>query len=221
MMEMNSMDKNIISIIQLLENKYGIKTDMEWERKRHSNFQILIGTILSARTKDENTDKASEQLFTRYPTAKKLSEAKISDIKKLIRPAGFYNVKAKRIKDTSKIILKKYCGKVPDNIDELVKLPGVGYKVAACVMVYGFKFPDIPVDVHVAKVSKRIGLIKEKNPDKIRLELMRKIPRKYWIIINGLFVKHGKSICLSRKPICDICPINNLCNYYHDVFLTR
>ena len=122
-------------------------------------------------------------------------------------------IEARRIKEISKIVLEKYKGKVPDDIEELVKLPGVGYKTGACVMVYAFKKPDIPVDIHVAIISQRLNWTREKNPDNIRLDLMKKVPNKYWILLNELLVKFGQRICITRKPLCYKCPIVDLCPF--------
>ena len=213
------MVKNIGRIVRALEKAHGIKPDMEWERRRHSRFQVLIGTILSARTKDESTNKASEQLFRKYPTAEKLAKAPLTEIRKLIRPSGFYKNKAKMIKQTSKIILEQYGGKVPGTMEELVRLPGVGRKVAGCVLVYGFgRAESIPVDTHVHRVSNRIGFVETKTPEKTERILMETTPRKYWLVLNDLFVRHGKTICRPRWPRCNLCPINKYCGYYKNVY---
>lgn len=194
------------------------KLKKNYPRYFHSSnkdaFYVLIFTLLSQRTKDEQTLKATEQLFSRFKTPKQIANANINDIKKLIKPSGFYNVKAKRVKDVSKIILNKYNNKVPNDIDTLVKLPGVGYKTAACVMVYAFDQPEIPVDVHVAVMAQRLGWTKEKNPDKIRLDLLKKIPKTHWLDINELFVRHGQNVCFTRRPKCGSCVISKYCDYY-------
>ena len=174
---------------------------------------MLISVILSQRTRDENTLIASKKLFSRFDTAKKLANADISEVKKLIKQSGFYNVKAKRIKEVSKILLEKYNGKVPHELNKLLKLPGVGRKTANCTLVYGFNIPAIPADTHVHRISNRLGIVKTKTPEQTEHELMRKIPRKYWININELFVKHGQTICSPIKPKCDKCPITKLCDF--------
>lgn len=180
-----------------------------------SPFYVLISTILSQRAKDEQTLKAAQQLFSKFKTPEEIANANINIIKRLIKPSGFYNVKAKRVKDISKIIVEKYGGKVPNSMEELLKLPGVGYKTGACVIVYGFNKPEIPVDIHVAVMSQRLGLTQEKNPNKIRFDLMKEVPKRYWLDINELFVRHGQSVCLTRKPRCEICIVSNHCDYYH------
>ena len=177
-------------------------------------FSILIGTILSARTKDENTTKVVKVLFGKYKNAKELAEAKIKDVEKIIKSIGFYHVKSKRIIEVAKIIDSKYKGKVPDNLDELVELPGVGRKTANCVLVYAFEKPAIPVDIHVHRISNRLGLVETKTPEETEQNLMKKIPKKYWIDINDTFVMYGQNICKPISPMCDVCKIKKNCKFY-------
>lgn len=181
-------------------------------------FSILIGTILSARTKDENTAKVVKILFAKYKTAKELSNAKLKDVEKLIRSIGFYHVKAKRIIDVAKIINSKYKGKVPSSLDELILLPGVGRKTANCVLVYAYDKPAIPVDIHVHRISNRLGLVDTKTPEDTEFELMKKIPKKYWLQINDTFVMYGQNICKPITPQCTVCKIKKRCKYYKTTF---
>ena len=177
-------------------------------------FSILIGTILSARTKDEATTKAVKALFLEYKNPKELAKAKIKDVEKIIKSIGFYHVKSKRIIEVANIIDKKYKGIVPDNLDALVQLPGVGRKTANCVLVYAFEKPAIPVDIHVHRISNRLGLVDTKNPEDTERELMKKIQKKYWIDINDTFVMYGQNICKPISPMCDVCKIKKSCKYY-------
>ncbi|MCV0399305.1 MAG: endonuclease III [Nitrosarchaeum sp.] len=177
-------------------------------------FSILIGTILSARTKDESTTKVVKALFAKYKNAKELANAKLRDVEKIIRPIGFYHVKSKRIIEVAKIIDSKYRGKVPDDLDELVELPGVGRKTANCVLVYAYDKPAIPVDIHVHRISNRLGLVETKTPEDTEQELMKKIPKKYWIEINDTFVMYGQNICKPVSPMCNVCKINKVCKFY-------
>ncbi len=177
-------------------------------------FSILIGTILSARTKDENTTKVIKMLFSKYKNSKQLANAKIKDVEKIIKSIGFYHVKAKRIIEVAKIIDSKYKGKVPDNLEELVELPGVGRKTANCVLVYAYEKPAIPVDIHVHRISNRLGLVKTKNPEETEQELMKKIQKKYWLDINDTFVMYGQNICKPISPMCDVCKIKKSCKYF-------
>ena len=181
-------------------------------------YSILIGTILSARTKDENTAKVVKKLFAKYKSAKELSNAKLKDVEKLIRSIGFYHVKAKRIIEVAKIINSKYKGKVPSSLDELIQLPGVGRKTANCVLVYAYDKPAIPVDVHVHRISNRLGLVDTKTPEETEFELMKKIPKKYWLEINDTFVMYGQNICKPITPHCTVCKIKKLCKYYKTTF---
>ena len=177
-------------------------------------FSILIGTILSARTKDETTTKAVKALFLKYKNPEDLANAKIKDVEKIIRSIGFFHVKSKRIIEVAKIIHEKYKDKVPEDLDTLVQLPGVGRKTANCVLVYAFEKPAIPVDIHVHRISNRLGLVNTKNPEDTEQELMKKIDKKYWIDINDTFVMYGQNICKPISPMCDVCKIKKSCKYY-------
>ncbi|MEM2161026.1 MAG: endonuclease III [Candidatus Nitrosotenuis sp.] len=184
------------------------------ESEQGDPFAILIGTILSARTKDENTAKVVKSLFMRYKNAKELASARLKDVEKIIHPIGFYHVKAKRIIKVAKIIHTQYGGRVPENIDSLVSLPGVGRKTANCVLVYAFEQPAIPVDIHVHRISNRLGLVETKTPEQTEQELMSKIPKKFWLQINDTFVMYGQNICKPVSPMCHVCKIKKLCKYY-------
>lgn len=177
-------------------------------------FMILIGTILSARTKDENTSKIVKKLFSVYKTPKDLANAKLKDVEKIIRPIGFFHVKSKRIIDVASIINSKYRGAVPDTLDELITLPGVGRKTANCVLVYAYEKPAIPVDIHVHRISNRLGIVKTKSPEETEFELMKKIPQKYWLSINDTFVMYGQNICKPVSPMCKECKIKRICKFY-------
>ena len=177
-------------------------------------FRILIATILSARTKDENTTKAADKLFKLYGTPQKLAKAKVKDVEKVIKSVGFYHVKSKRIIEVANLILSKYNGKVPADIDKLVDMPGVGRKTANCVLVYAFEKPAIPVDTHVHRISNRLGLVDTKMPEETEMALRKKIPKKYWLDINNTFVMYGQNICKPISPMCDVCKIRKTCNYF-------
>ena len=184
------------------------------EAETGNPFSILIGTILSARTKDENTAKVVKKLFSKYKSVHALAKAKVSDVEKLIKSIGFYHVKAKRIIKVASIISSQYKGKVPNDFDELLKLPGVGRKTANCVLVYAFDSPAIPVDTHVHRISNRLGLVNTKTPEETEFELMKKIQKKYWLEINDTFVMYGQNICKPISPRCSVCKIKNSCKYY-------
>jgi len=183
-------------------------------------LSILIGTILSARTRDENTSAVAKKLFSRYKTARSLARAKVSDVEKIIKSTGFYHVKARRIIEVASIIDSQYHGQVPDNLDELLKLPGVGRKTANCVLVYAFEKPAIPVDTHVHRISNRLGLVETKTPEETEFALMERIPKKYWLQINDTFVMYGQNICKPISPMCNVCQIKKECKYYKTNFVS-
>jgi len=182
-------------------------------------YEVLISTILSQRTKDVNTHKASKALFEKYPEPKDLAKAPIDDVKELIKSAGFYNVKSERIKEAARIIHEEYDDEVPEDIDKLLDLEGVGRKTANCVLVYGFGEPAVPVDTHVHRISNRLGIADTKDPEETEKVLENKIPKKYWIEINRLMVEFGKNICQPRIPKCERCPLTEFCDYYQEVYL--
>lgn len=196
-------------VLKRLRKVFAEKT--AFSGRKMSAFQCLVGTVLSARTKDANTAKASRALFSKYSTPQKLAKAHVKAIEKLVKPAGFYKTKAKYVKRLSQMLLRDFKGKVPQTMEELMRLPGVGRKVAGCVLVYAFRKPALPVDTHVAKVSRRLGWTKQKNPFKIEKELMRLIPKKDWIDVNNLLVLHGQNTCLPRNPKCAECVLNDVC----------
>lgn len=177
-------------------------------------YRVLIRTILSQRTRDENTDQATAELFAEYPSMEDVALAPQEKLEKLVKKTGFYRVKSKRIKEVSNILLEKYEGIVPDTMDELLKLPGVGRKTANCVLVYGFEIPAIPVDTHVHRISNRIGLVNTKDPDATELKLEKVVPKEFWIELNDLMVQFGQDICRPIGPKHEECPIAEICDYY-------
>ena len=207
-------DNRIEKLLEVLTNTYGTNP-WNWHT-RQTPFQVLIGTVLSQRTRDEKTDEAAKALFSRYSSAEMLAAADVEEIARLIRPANYYNTKALRIKKISKIILEKHSGNTPDTISELMRFPGVGRKTAACVMVYGFRKKALPVDTHVHRISNRIGLVKTRNPEESEKELWKVVPEDYIMHYNELMVKHGQKVCKPIGPRCHDCPIVQLCEYGFD-----
>ncbi|MBW2969986.1 endonuclease III [Candidatus Woesearchaeota archaeon] len=179
--------------------------------RKYNAYEVLISTILSARAKDEVTEIVSEKLFKKYPTIQKLAKAAKKEVIKIIKPIGFYNQKTKYVINTSKKIIKEFNGKVPDNIEELTQLPGVGRKVASCVLVYSFKKHALPVDTHVHQISNRLGWVKTKTAEQTEKQLMKIVPKKHWLSLNNIFVDHGKKICVPVSPFCSKCPIYKYC----------
>jgi endonuclease-3 len=209
--------KNIDEIFFLLKKelqKYKAPAldGSKWEEVVHTPFTTLISCILSLRTKDEVTDKATIRLLKKYNTPEKLLKLSEQEIQKLIYPVGFYKTKAKRIKEISKTLIENYDGKVPDDFDELLKLKGVGRKTANIVMVYGHKKPDfLPIDTHCNRIPNRLGWITTKTPEETEKELKKILPKKYWYDFNHLFVKFGQTICVPISPFCSKCPIQKYC----------
>ena len=208
--------KVFTEISRMLKENSGNQTalnqiSINWD---NDPFKVLIGTILSQRTKDEITSKAAEQLFVRFSTPTDLASANEGEVQKIIRPTGFYRVKARRLKEVSRLILDEFNGKVPNDMEKLLSLPSVGRKTANCVLVYGFKKPAIPVDTHVHRISNRLNLVQTKHPDETEAILTKKIDKKNWLSLNDLFVRFGKTICKPLSPRCIVCNLKNHCAYY-------
>lgn len=174
-------------------------------------FQVLIGTILSQRTRDENTDRASALLFAKYPGPKELAVAPPETVERLIRATGYYRTKARHIQATARAILEQFSGQVPADRDQLLTLPGVGPKTANCVLVFGYGLPAVPVDTHVHRIANRLGLVRTRTPEQTEREIIRKVPPDYWIPLNPILVQHGQNICRPNRPLCDRCPIWEYC----------
>ncbi|MCI4349778.1 MAG: endonuclease III [Thermoplasmata archaeon] len=174
-------------------------------------FQVLIGTILSQRTRDEATDRASALLFARFPDPRSLARAKPREIVPLIRACGFYHVKATVLPACARAILERFGGVVPRDLESLLSLPGVGPKTANCVLVFGYGIPAMPVDTHVHRIANRLGVVKTEAPEATELALRRVVPERYWIPINPLLVQHGQNLCRPIGPRCELCPIWSWC----------
>ena len=174
-------------------------------------FQILISTIISLRTKDSVTAAAARRLFDEAATPQAMAALPTGRLQELIYPAGFYRNKAENIKKISTIILNEYSGRVPATQAELLKLPGVGLKTANLTLSLGFQLPYICVDIHVHRISNRIGWVRTEKPDDTERELSLVLPQKYWIEINELFVRFGQSICTPVSPWCSQCPLEASC----------
>ena len=175
-------------------------------------FHVLIATILSQRTKDDNTRKASDRLFSEYPSMSDIAKASIEDVAELIRPAGFPNQKAKAIIECCNILLNEYDGKVPQGTEELLKLPMVGRKTAACTRAYAMNIPSVCVDTHVHRLTNLMGLVKTKTPDDTEMVLMEITPKDRWMDINRYFVRHGQMVCKPNRPNCEMCVISSMCD---------
>ncbi|WP_214044500.1 endonuclease III [Methanomethylovorans sp.] len=174
-------------------------------------FYVLISTVLSQRTRDDITIPATEKLFKVYGSAAAMAGADPEDIEELIKDVGFYRVKSRRIIEISSILLEEYGGKVPDNIEDLLKLPGVGRKTANCVLTYAFHKDVIAVDTHVHRISNRLGLVTTHTPEETEVGLERVVPKELWQYVNELLVRFGQDICRPISPKCDVCMLEDIC----------
>lgn len=179
-------------------------------------YIVLVSTVLSQRTKDENTRKATINLFNRYKDVNEISKLNPKDIYDLIKPAGMYKQKSERIINLSKIIINDYNGNVPDNLDDLVRLPGVGRKTANIVLYVSFGKKAMAVDTHVHRIANRLGWINTKKPEESEFEIMKIISKDLWGPLNGSMVAFGQNICKPRNPKCELCPLNNFCDFYKE-----
>lgn len=202
--------ENYNMIIKMLENEYkGMGCALNYS----SPFELLVATMLSAQTTDITVNKATMILFEKYNKPEDFAIMTPEELEPFIKSCGFYKNKAKNIIEASKKIKKEFNGKVPNSLEELIKLPGVGRKTANVVLSNAFGKDAIAVDTHVFRVSNRIGLANAKDVYQTEEQLMKNIPKEYWSRAHHWLIWHGRKICTARKPKCDICPIETLCNY--------
>ena len=207
-------NKDITTSIKLLKAQnrlFNIPAVTQISNKSRSPFMVLISCILSLRTKDNTTMQASERLFNLARTPEAMKALSIKTIEKVIYPVGFYRNKAKAIKNICKDLVEKYNSTVPDTIDELLKFKGVGRKTANLVVTIGYGKPGICVDTHVHRITNRWGYVKTKTPEETEFALRKKLPEKYWIIINDLLVTFGQNICKPISPLCSQCKLYRYC----------
>jgi len=207
---MNNNIKDIYLILEKETKKYKIPLEEQKQIKTKDPFFVLIGTILSSRTKDQITKIVCDKLFLKIKNFKDLEKINLKELEKLLYPVGFYKQKAINLKKLTKII-KKQNYSIPENIDDLIKLPGVGRKTANLVMSIAFNKPAICVDIHVFRITNRIGILESKDPIDTEKKLRELLPTSYWSLTNSIFVKLGQNICLPRSPKCNICPIEKKC----------
>ncbi|MEW6269224.1 MAG: endonuclease III [Thermodesulfobacteriota bacterium] len=174
-------------------------------------FRTLTSCILSLRTKDEVTAKASERLFALADSPAKLADVPEDVLARAIYPVGFYRTKARTLREIGRLLVERYAGRVPDEIDELLTLPGVGRKTANLVLVEAYGKPGICVDTHVHRISNRWGYVKTKTPEQTETALRAKLPAKHWFEYNGLLVAFGQTICHPTSPRCSLCPVARYC----------
>lgn len=203
--------KEVKEILDLLSE---LHPNAHCELVHSSPFELLIATILSAQCTDVRVNIVTEELFKKYNTPEDFKNLSIEEIEKEIKTCGLYKSKAKKIKETSSILVDKYNSELPDTLEELITLPGVGRKTAGVVLSNAFGISAIAVDTHVFRVSNRIGIVKEKTPEKTEFALMKAIEKERWTHSHHLLIFHGRRICKARKPECENCNIREYCNYY-------
>jgi endonuclease-3 len=192
--------------------RMGVPIVTEMSRKRRDPYRVLISTLLSLRTKDETTRRAAERLLAKAPGPDELLKLRESRIRGLIYPVGFYKTKARVLKEVSRRIVGEYGGKVPDDLDTLLTLKGVGRKTANLVVTLGYGKPGICVDTHVHRIANRLGYVRTKNPEETEFALREKLPPRYWIPINDCLVAYGQNLCRPVSPFCSRCRLAPYCD---------
>ncbi len=200
-------------IVRILKVQYlNNLSALENVSRSRDPYRVLISCLLSLRTKDEVTAVASKRLFARASTPETMVQLTKEEIEALIYPVGFYHRKAEQIREISRTLIDEHDSNVPDTLDELLKLKGVGRKTANIVITMGFHKQGIAVDTHVHRISNRLGLVKTKTPEQTEFALRDILPKKHWIVFNNLLVMHGQKICTPISPRCSICPISEYCD---------
>jgi endonuclease-3 len=198
-------------IYEILTNTYpNVRCELDYKNP----FQLLVATVLSAQCTDKRVNQTTPALFKKYPTVKKMAAADIRDLQQLVRSTGFYRAKAKNIKSLSQKILTDFIGQVPDQLEKLITLPGVGRKTANVVLGHGFNIPGLTVDTHFGRLSRRFGWSDKKDPVKVEFEVAELIPKKEWTNLSLRLIWHGRRVCHSRKPACGACVVAKLCPSY-------
>ncbi len=210
MKKQEDLKKRVKKIIKILSKEIPNSTIA---LKFSNPLELLIATILSAQCTDVKVNQVTENLFKKHRTAKDYAESDLAELEKEIRPTGFYRNKAKSIQKCCQELEKRFGGKIPKVLEDLVTLPGVGRKTANVILGNVFGIPGITVDTHVNRVSQRIGLTKNNDPVKIEFDLMEIVPKEEWTHFSNLLIWHGRKTCVARKPLCEICPIRKECDY--------
>ena len=201
--------KRIMEIIKRLEREYGKPGTA---LKFNNPFELLVAVVLSAQCTDDRVNKITPTLFKRFPGPREMAEAGLEEVEELVRSCSFYRNKAKNIHAAARLIVEKFGGQVPDNMEDLIKLPGVARKTANVVLYNAFgKNEGIAVDTHVKRLVKRLGICDEKNPVKIEKELMEIVPRDYWGPVTYLLIEHGRRVCKAKNPDCAHCVLRDIC----------
>ena len=205
-----------VDIKKILDGLEKIYPEAGCELNYRTPFQLLIAVVLSAQTTDKKVNQVTSLLFRDFPDLDSMLKLSENDIQEAIREIGLYRNKSKNVKNLCIMLKKDYDGKIPDNFDDLIKLPGVGRKTANVVLSNAFNVPAIAVDTHVFRVANRIGLAEAKDVLKTEIQLQERIPKDKWTLSHHLLIWHGRRVCNARKPNCKECIINSYCEYYHD-----
>ncbi len=204
----NSGNQNALAIYRILTKRYpNDRCELDFKNP----LQLLIATVLSAQCTDKRVNAVTPALFKRYKTADDFAGANLRELQGIIKSTGFYRAKAKNIKGLAIKIVTEYNGKVPNKLEELIKLPGVGRKTANVVLGHAFDTPGITVDTHFGRLSRRFGWTQETDPVKVEFAVQKLIPEREWTNLSQRMIWHGRRICHSRKPACGACPIAELC----------
>jgi endonuclease III len=201
------------NVLKILEGKYPTKPALNF----NNPFELLIATILSAQCTDKQVNKVTEVIFEKFKTPEQYSALTAQELGQYIKSCGFYKTKAENIINTCRILVERYDSRVPDTMEELVKLPGVGRKTANVVLSNAFGVDAIAVDTHVFRVSNRIGFADSKDVEKTEYQLMESIPKNQWSKAHHWLIYHGRNVCTARNPKCDICPITSYCKYHKNL----
>jgi endonuclease-3 len=197
-------------VYELLKAAYpDAKCGLDYE----TPFQLLISTLLSAQATDKSVNMVTEKLYMQYPDLDSFLKLSQDEIEQKIKKIGLYKNKAKNIYNLLRDLRDKFNGEVPKNMEDLMSLPGVGRKTASVVLVEAFHIPAFPVDTHVFRITKRIGIAKGSTADRVSDEMMKKLPKYKWHLMHHLLITHGRTTCIAQSPKCDICTVNELCDY--------
>ncbi len=212
------MEKKAKKILDILEQEFpGVRPALVFS----TPLELLIATMLSAQTTDRHVNTVTEKLFKKYKTADDYDRASLAEIEKSINSVNFYRNKARSIKGCCKKLVEEFGGEVPQTIDELTLLPGVGRKTANIVLGNAFGKNALAVDTHVKRVAKRLGLTESEDPDEVEKDLCKIIPEDRWTKTTHLFIVHGRKTCKAKNPLCEVCPVNDYCDYFKTVYLKK
>lgn len=199
---------NVSEILQILSKEY---PDVKIQLNFRTPFELLVATILSAQCTDDRVNQVTSKIFSKYRTPQDYLNVPDEELEKDIYSTGYYKAKTKKIKQMAKMLLEEFDGEVPNTLESLTKLPGVGRKTANVILGHIFGIPAIVVDTHVIRLSNRLGWVSTQNPEKIEQDLMKIIPEDKWVIFTHYIINHGRKVCTARNPKCDSCAINHLC----------